>query len=209
MPPSVVVVHGTFGRSQGWHREGSPLWTALVDRGFRPIRFLWSGVLAGVPTLLSDCDDELFGQAQLLPWLCAGEKLELFCRVNGLERPHVVCHSHGLQVLSFAAALGQRFDTVLSLSGPIRGDMQAVRQAARPNINRLVHTFDPAGDRTIREGMWFDGRVSTSLELPEADLNIPARGYGHSGLTTAVTGWSELDLWDYFSPPIPSFLDLA
>ncbi|WP_160541469.1 hypothetical protein, partial [Escherichia coli] len=87
----------------------------------------------------------------------------------------------GLAVVSFAAAAGQRFGTVLSVSGPIRRDMQRVRRAARPFIDRWIHTCNP-DDATARAGRVFDGEFGDGAsELPEADLNIRL-GLGHSGL---------------------------
>lgn len=201
MTTPILFCHGTYGRGARWHREGSPLWAAFVARGFTPLTFLWSGALAGVPTKLAADPFTPYADGKLLPWCSAGEKLRMFCQLHGLERPHVVSHSHGLQVVAFAAASGQRFATALSISGPPRLDMAPVRAIARPNIGRWIQTFDPdpASDPTIHEGMLFDGGVSLSLELPEGDLSLPVPEHGHSGLLERITTWTAMKLFDYFT----------
>jgi len=173
----------------------------LGRRGFAVFDFLWSGLLAGVPTTLpGDPRESTTGadQGDLLPWLDAGEKLRLYCQANGLECPAVICHSHGLQVVTYAAARGQRFSSVLSLSGPVRKDMQRARRAARGRITRWVQVTDPTGqDVTIRAGEMFDGHLGWELVLPEADLNIESLGSGHSGLLAQFDEkeWTDLGLW--------------
>jgi hypothetical protein len=200
----LVICHGTFGRGQPWHQPGAPLLVALEAHGFVVHDFLWSGILAGVPTTLpGDPLEAKLGadDGELVPWLDAGEKLRLFCRLEGLEAPHLLSHSHGLQVGTFAAAKGQRFATWISISGPVRRDMLRARRAARGNVLRWVQVNDPTGkDRTILEGEAFDGEIGWHLTLPEADLNIQAPGRGHSGLTVDVAAWDALGLWEAVWP---------
>ncbi len=201
MPP-ILLLHGTWSRRAAWHKPGSHLWRALLERDFQPIEFLWSGLCGGVPSpvIVPPSTDDLKGSLEL--WCCAGEKLALFSQRLGVEAPHVISHSHGLQVVSFAASgvgglcLAQRFGTVLSLSGPVREDMTQIRQWARSHIQRWVQVTDPTGgDTTILEGEAFDGHVGWTLELPEADANLHAPHQGHSGLTTDINSWGPLGLW--------------
>lgn len=202
---AVVLVHGTWSRATPWHQPGSPLWRALQARGFSPIQFKWSGYCGGVPSpvIVPPSTEDLRGVLRL--WQSEGEKLALFCQRLGLEAPHVISHSHGLQIVAFAASgsggvmLAQRFRTVLSLSGPVREDMATIRGWARSHIGRWVQVTDPTGDdRTILEGEGFDGHVGWRLELPEADLNIDAPHQGHSGLTENLVPWDVLGLWSQF-----------
>ncbi len=199
---TLLLVHGTYGRSAPWHRPGSPLWRALEERGFTPIQFLWSGLCGGVPgpVIVPPSTDDLKGTLRL--WQSEGEKLALFCQRLGLARPHAITHSHGWNVLACAASgcgnfvSAQDFETVLSLSGPVREDMALIRQLARVHIKRLVQVTDPTGgDTTILEGEAFDGHVGWTLELPEADANLHAPHQGHSGLTTDINSWGPLGLW--------------
>ena len=203
----LLLVHGTYGRSTGWHKPSSNLWTALESKGFTPIEFLWSGWCGGIPSpvIVSPDTDDLKGSLRL--WQSEGEKLALFCQRLGLEAPDVISHSHGLQIVAFAASgvgglcLAQTFGTVLSLSGPVRQDMAWVRDRAKSHIRRWVQVYDPVGDLTIREGEAFDGEVGWHYALPEADVNVEARGQGHSGLCTDVQAWGRLGLWQHFNAP--------
>lgn len=194
----LLLCHGTWSRHAEWFRPGSPLWNALVEREYTAFPFLWSGYCGGVPgpIIVPPSSDEIKGSLEL--WRSEGEKLWYYCRLLGFERPKLLTHSHGLQVGVFAAVAGQPFETFLSLSGPVRGDMGWWRQKARGNIKRWVQVTDPTGkDTTILEGEAFDGHLGWTLSLPEADENIEAPGLGHSGLLTAFDDkeWEELGLW--------------
>src|SRR5258706_10586552 len=157
-----------------------------ADRGIPVIDFLWSGILAGVPTdLPGDPMDANIGadDGRLLPWLDAGEKLMLAIHYADLDRRpiNVLSHSHGLQVVSYAAARGVQFDTAVSVSGPIRRDMQRARRLAKANIRHWIQYADPTGhDKTIIEGEMFDGNLGAVFELPEGQT-ILTPGTGHSG----------------------------
>lgn len=195
----VILCHGTWGRADIWHRPDSPLWAALVERGFQPIEFLWSGLLGGYPHPIINPPSTDHMEGDLALWASEGEKLGLFCQVHCADWPgdiaDVITHSHGFQVLTFAAAYGWHFKNVLSLSGPVREDMKKYRQQARPNIERLTQVVDRDGDMTIREGQSFDGHFGWVLDLPEADKQIDAPGQGHSGLTLDIKAWDKLGLW--------------
>lgn len=200
----LILVHGTWSRHSDWHHPGSPLWKALQGRGYTVLEFRWSGYCGGVPgpVIVPPSTDQLKGTLEL--WRSEGEKLALYCQRLGLEAPHVISHSHGLQVVAFAASgsgglvLAQQFGTVLSLSGPVREDMTLIRGWARSHIRRWIQVTDPTGeDTTILEGEAFDGHLGWVLALPEADQNIEAPGAGHSGLVAQFDDkeWEELGLW--------------
>lgn len=202
----LILVPGTWNRGTAWHHSGSLLWNALEAHGFEVLEFKWSGYCGGVPdpVIVPPVTDGLRGELEL--WRSEGEKLALYCKAIGVERPWVLSHSHGLQLVMFAAAgttwlPPQFFDTVLSLSGPVRQDMALTRSQARPNIRKLIQVTDPVSDQTIREGEAFDGHVGWQYHLPEADVNIDAPGHGHSGLTTDPNSWATLGIWDHFAPP--------
>jgi hypothetical protein len=196
----VVFVMGTWGLSQSWWRPSSPLAQAFGAKGIPTFTepFKWSGELGGIVGYPSDPEEE-FNDRQLTPWMVAGHALRWYCRAQGWgERAvHAVAHSHGLQVLAFAAAFGQHFATAISVSGPIRHDMRPVRLKARPMIDRWLHLYDPE-DLTIIEGEFLDGHIGPVYELPEADLNLRIAGFGHSGILEAPTAWTERHLFDYF-----------
>jgi hypothetical protein len=187
---TLVTVHGTFGRAAGWHLPGSLLRDMAASRGIAVRDFLWSGVLAGLPTALPGDPAERENGADdgaLLPWLDAGEKLDLdLWGLTPANRPlHVLSHSHGLQVVTFAALRGVEFETAISVSGPIRRDMLRARRAAAHNIRKWVQFADPTGtDRTIIEGELHDGGgLQAVFDLPEG-TTIHTPDMGHSGALT-------------------------
>lgn len=194
----VVLVHGTFGRPHPWHHPGGLVAAELEVLGHSVLDFCWSGLLAGVPTTLpGDSRQAQVGadQGDLLPWLDAGEKLLYFCEVNHLERPCVVSHSHGLQVVAFSCWAGAAYDTAISISGPIRRDMQRARRYAKTRIARWVQFADPDTDWTIKEGELFDGVLGEPVELPEGET-ILTPGSGHSGLLNDAGLRAHYKPWD-------------
>lgn len=202
----VILVHGTWGRDHAWYRPGGALFEALKSRGFDVYSFAWSGFLCGLPT--THPGDPTYAhlgadEGRLVGWLDAGEKLKLFCEnlENCLDpfgglRPHVVSHSHGLQVVAFAAALGQRFGTAISISGPIRRDMKRALRAGLGNIERWAQVVDPDDDMTIREGQFGDGEVGWNYDLElQGAINIHTPGSGHSGMTEDIEAWGRHGLF--------------
>jgi hypothetical protein len=200
---NLVLIHGTWGRAQPWHLPGSVLRDEAKARGFTVWDFLWSGLLAGVPTTLPGDPAEATNgadQGLLLPWLDVGEKLVLFLQVNGLlGDPELVAwsHSHGLQGLVFACIKGAQFKTAISISGPIRRDMQRARRSAMARIGKWVQFADSTGkDKTIIEGELFDGGLErATFTLPEG-VTIDTPGSGHSGLVNDAVLRAQYRVWE-------------
>lgn len=203
MSTPIVFVFGTWGLKDHWWRVGSPLSDECERRGLPVLtpRFKWSGELGGTAIHYpSDPDDDF--PKPVTPWLVAGWALRWYCQALAGEQPvHAIGHSHGNQVIAFAASYGQRFKTWLSISCPVRRDMQRVRRKARGNVERWIQTYDVA-DTTIIEGQFFGGSLTPTYEIPEADLSIPCLGYGHSGLLERLTAWTDIGLWEFFRPDI-------
>lgn len=193
MSKHVVLVHGSWGRAHPWHLAGATIPTRLRERGFIVHDFLWSGFLAGVPTklpgdpLLAKCGAD---DGRLLPWYSEGEKLWLFLRSRGLTEdqgmvPHVLSHSHAIQIVTFSTWAGASYDVAISVSGPIRTDMQRARRYAATRIRRWIQFADPdldpnaIEDTTIDAGEWFDGSLRSSVDLPEGET-IHTEDTGHS-----------------------------
>jgi hypothetical protein len=199
----VLLVHGTWSRTALWHQPFGPLTRELVGRGFTVHQFKWTGILGGVRVLVdpllergdADEGDNGADQPELLLWLDAGEKLALFCQARGLARPHVLSHSHGLQVVTYAAVKGQRFAAALSVAGPVRDDMQRARRIARDGIDTWIQFYDPINDPTIRAGEALDGHPGFTGPMPEAAININTAGSGHSGLLIDPALRERYELW--------------
>lgn len=185
---NLVLIHGTWGRAQPWHLPGSVFHQAALARGFTIWDFLWSGILAGVLTKLPGDPLEKASGADvgmLLPWLDAGEKLVLQLKTWGIfDDPdlRVFSHSHGLQVWTYACVKGAQCKTAVSVSGPVRDDVQRARRIAMARIGRWVQFADPTGaDKTIVEGEMFNGHLGATFALPEGET-IDTPGTGHHGL---------------------------
>ena len=212
MTPTILL-HGTWGLDDLWWRPGSAFAREAerhgvhLPAGWPP--FKWSGALGGLPTVGAPADPSgRFPEPQLAPWEVAGYHLALYARLVGGGGPvNLLTHSHGLQVGAFAAVyaadLGVRIEVFLSISGPIRRDMQRVRRAAMDNIGRWIQVADHENDKTIRQGEFLDGAVGWVYELPEpGTVNVRA-SYGHSGLFEErnFPAWEALSLWTYFATP--------
>jgi len=196
----LLLIHGTWGRAASWHRPGGGFRVAAEQRGWTVHDFLWSGVLAGVPTKLPGDPAEAANGADegnLLPWLDAGEKLAMFLKFRGLDRPCVLTHSHGIQVVTFSTWRLAEYHHAVSISGPIRRDMQRARRYAKAHIASWTQFADDTGsDQTIIEGEWDDGEwpLKAAFTLPEGET-ILTPGLGHSGFFASPPWWARaLDL---------------
>lgn len=185
----VILVAGTHG----WRRAGQPAWYAPgspfvaflqaqgVDLVFTPegSPFVWSTDLGGVG--LGDGDHAV--------WASAGQNLFWYCvpplcpekRIPG-EDLAIVTHSHGLQVALYAASLGLKIKALLDVCGPVRKDMRAVAERARPNISFWDHLYSDHTDRWQWIGELFDGQIGVVRKHPLADLNSEVPGAGHTGV---------------------------
>lgn len=186
-----IPVHGTWGfppKVGDWWRPESHLRCWLEhSHGLAPLRptdpFLWDGDLFLVP---------LKGR-QHTGWRAAAAALRWYLRDESyvpIAERRVVSHSHGLQPILYACAEGLKIDRLLSITGPIRGDMADVARAARPNIRRWVHVhadedWTQVGGALL-DGVWGIHRVAEWAHpdgtITRADENVKIPGVGHSGL---------------------------
>jgi hypothetical protein len=189
MHTQTVCIAGTHGWSDDdqvrWYCKGSPFITMLERRGMCPFftpdcgdPFIWSTDLGGVG----------FGSGDHKVWSAAGRSLKNFCvpplaphlRIPA-ERLQIITHSHGVQVALYAAAKGLKIDRLISVTGPVRRDMQAVIEKARPNIRYWRQVWTD-GDWMQLLGGLFDWRIGVSRKFSQADNNVKIPGIGHSGL---------------------------
>ena len=204
--PNLVLVHGTWGRAQPWHFPGSALRLEAHAQGYEVWDFLWSGLLAGIPTELpGDPLDAAVGadNGQLLPWLDAGEKLVLQLQAWGIFEDPALClltHSHGLQVGTYAVIRGARFRRWVSVSGPVRRDMLRARRRARDGVGKWLQFADPSGaDHVIVAGELELGVFGPlAFDLPDGGT-IHTPGTGHSGLLNDPDLRVKYQLWGGFA----------
>lgn len=200
MDMPVVLVPGTWGWSDDasaeWYRDGAPFTQFLIANGLRPFEpngrpFVWSTRLGGLG----------FGGGKMATWRAAGINL-LDYLVPPLDpaaqlppsQTRVICHSHGMQVVLFAAAAGLKIDTLISVAGPVRADMRMTTMMARRNIRRWVHLHSDWSDKWQWLGEIGDGVLGIVRAEPLADENDTIPGVGHSRLLrdpTTFHFWKE------------------
>ena len=186
----VILVAGTWGlkREQAWWRPTSDFAEALRRRGaFVPARsFVWTTDLEGVNA-----------QRRHRTWAVAGENLWTYVKNYSAPRDKVVviAHSHGGQVLAYAARFGARFHTAITLATPIRRDMQDEYERLTAHVGRWVHIYHD-GDWTQRLGSWsgLDALRGTRRYVPITAVENRHIPGDHSDLLTEAE-WTKHDLW--------------
>jgi hypothetical protein len=194
----MIPVAGTWGlnpdqQASAWWRGDSPWLQFMAGHQIMPVvaadPFIWS--------------TDLGHNA----WRSGGQALEWYKMLYAPQLPvRVIAHSHGLQVALYAAMLGAQIDTLVSLSSPIRTDMEVtVVDAARPNIRRWLHVRAEEFDKMDWSGTFFepiDIDLQHGLDLHRhipmrADLIDTVPGISHSNVIYDPTWfyvWEKL-LW--------------
>ena len=128
-----------------------------------------------------------FTDTDLAVWLAAGENLYQYgaqprCEQQRIppEETVILSHSHGLQPVLVAAAKRLQIHTFVDVAGPVRKDMRAIAEAARPQIQRWVHIHAGHRDRMQWLGELCDGHLGVVREHPLADENVSVPQADHS-----------------------------
>jgi pimeloyl-ACP methyl ester carboxylesterase len=111
--------------------------------------------------------------AYLVPDLCPDKRIPP-------AETMVIAHSHGGQVALYAAAEGLKIDTLITVATPVRSDMSAIIEAARPNIRHWRHIHGSWKDYVQIAGSLGDGTFSFRRAFKQANENIEVRGAAHS-----------------------------
>lgn len=175
----IVPIHGTFSAKRfnpgAWYREGSPLHGVLKAAGYEYVNptdpFEWSSDLDGA-WIRRDHGD----------WEAGGKALRWYLHDIPFEDRNLLTHSHGLQVSLYAAAAGTQIRSLISITGPVRGDMEDVTKAAINNIGPWLHVYTDKSDLIQLLGSLFDGKFGIHRKAPFADVNLKIPKVGHSGL---------------------------
>ncbi len=185
-----------------WYHSTSVWWVFMQTLGFAPFKareFCWTGDINGLERWLpwnwfkrdSSRNDWYAGGASLIDY------------VGDRSVPDIIlAHSHGGQVALYAAALGLKIPCLLTVATPVRADMVAIINRARPNIGKWVHVCASDFDHTAILGQLGDGSLSFGRAMPHADLNITIPGIDHSLLLTdqrQFEHWSRLILPKVFA----------
>lgn len=88
-------------------------------------------------------------------------------------------HSHGGNVWIYACALGLKVDCLVTVGTPVRGDLRALLERARPNIRRHMHLYSRR-DWWQVFGAIGDGILGVRRQFPAPTRNeeMP-RGHGN------------------------------
>lgn len=179
-----ILVAGTWAWQDdgktNWFCPGHPFGQFLTEQGFPPTYdgdkpFIWSTDLAGVPFFTSKKD-----------WAAGGAALAYFVKEKLQcpgEQTAIIEHSHGLQVVAYAAAEHDlKINTLISVGSPIRKDMQKQYEALRSNTKYWLHIHSDKSDHMQWFGELFDGHFGIVRETPLADRNDFVPKVGHSDL---------------------------
>jgi len=173
-PAPVLLIAGTHGREQTWWRAESPFARELMRQGVILLDpadpFTWTTELDGI-----------VGENKV--WKDAGDKLRLYAQAKGQARVSVVAHSHGGNVVAYAAAAGLVIDRLITVATPVRGDLAAEYGELRQAVQTVwIHLYSDASDWIQWLGSWFDGSWRFRRRMKGADLNFKTPAVGHSGL---------------------------
>lgn len=173
MSTAYIPVQGTHGwdedpnRFQWWEPQSalaSYLHQNQIEQVNVSLPFVWSTELDGVL------------RPSHIVWKAAGYALRYYIGdqfPKGLptEKRNLIAHSHGGQVAFYACASGLQIRNLITIGTPVRGDMEAVVKAARPNIGYWLHICDSKSDWISLAGALFDGRIRLKHDFPLADRN--------------------------------------
>lgn len=180
----IVLVPGTFANTDRhasqdeWWRPGSPFYREAKQRGIECLSFAWSTELDGI---IGRNDDWEKGAAGL------------YRQTKDLSALRIVAHSHGGNVVAYAAAKhGLRILNLVTLATPVRKDIPYAE--AKKNIRKWTHVYGGWRDYVQLAGSLFDGQVRFVRQMDDADQNIKVTGAGHSDLHE-VRVWNESSLW--------------
>ncbi|MGE3341512.1 MAG: hypothetical protein AB7J46_06485 [Candidatus Altimarinota bacterium] len=160
-----------------WYQAGAIARTGLENAGFEVATFPWSTALGGIG----------FGSKDLVTWRGAAIHLKEFVKCHFPDKKiWILSHSHGLQVVLFAALYGLEIEKLFDVSGPFRRDMEDAIKIAKPNIKSWTHfRGEWWKDRMAGYGGLFDswdprtwGRNPRSH--PYSDRTVKIDGAGHS-----------------------------
>lgn len=192
-----IPIPGTWGEQRSgpqWFQIGSPLDRFLSARGL-------VNLCANAVTPYSWSTDLDFGGGSHYDWLAGGQSL-FYYLVPQFDPAHqpfppsetvIISHSHGLQVVAYAAALGLKIDRFVDIAGPVLPGMKGIYEKARPNIRRWLHVHSDWTDYVQVLGELFGGGVKIFRSLPCADENLAIPRVGHSGLLYDA---ADFQLWE-------------
>ncbi len=202
-----VIVAGTWefdgnDTDSEWWMPKSPFVVFMEQNGWEYVKegndpFVWTTALTGVSPLT------WFGKKNNhATWRAAAKNLKLYLSQIPLKDRNVIAHSHGGQVAAYCAAEGTKINNLLTLSTPMRKDMEAVYTRAKTNIGYWTHVHSDWTDYMQLLGSFFDGRFGIHRSCEAADVNVTIKGVGHSKIIrdpAYFKAWLDYKLLDYIA----------
>ena len=189
-PAPIALVAGTWGRDPshgGWWRAGSEFRRMLLALGVPLVGaddanaiFSWTTRLDGVDGDNADWDEA--GKA--LVWYAHAQ---LSPDEPGTWKPvSVIAHSHGGNVLAYAAWHGLAIDTAITLATPVRADMEVQYRMLAQRARRWVHVYTDErtgwGWQILGAAGWNTLFAPVHREMAHAHENVYVPGYAHGDL---------------------------
>jgi hypothetical protein len=176
----MVLTTGTWGEKseEEWHKNEKwkdDLRALGVKQLDHVIPFVWSSNLDG---LIGENYD----------WLSAGRALNDYVGRRILEWDIVepinfISHSHGMQVLAYAAYFGLSMGTVITVAGPRRDRLDSQYSSLKQNSQCWIHVHSNWRDHWQMFGSLRLTRPwITSRKMKEADKNVYIPDKSHTGL---------------------------
>lgn len=191
-PVTYIPIGGTWSwtedlNSLQWHMRGSEFTRHMASENLilhARTPFEWDAEVDG-----------LFYQRQHAVWKSAAKHLQCHVERVPLEERNMIAHSHGGQVLFYAAANGVRFNNVITVGTPVRVDMEPIILKAIGNFSYWHHICDSKTDMTAILGTLWDGRFRIKHTFDLADSSSDVKGIGHSRILNDPTDMKRWD-WD-------------
>lgn len=168
-----------------WWERGSALTNHLQssDLFLHPRSpFEWSTALDGVPT-----------RRNHRIWKGAAKHLVCHLEPVPLHERNIIAHSHGGQVVFYAASFGIKINNLITVGTPVRSDMESVVLHGLGNIGYWHHIYDSTTDFTSILGALFDRKLRIRHHFDLADSQNDVKGIGHSRILNDA---DYLHLWD-------------
>jgi len=210
-----VTIAGTFGANKhDWFLPDSNLSQFFLQNGCEQLetnplkRYMWSTEIDGV-------------NADNNTWDAAGRALAHYIAPPLLdksllkpEETYIIAHSHGGNVVAYAAGkYGLKINGLITVGTPIRKDLNGIYKDASANISRHLHLFAGWRDYWQVFGGLFDGRWGIHRKHPYATRNEKVPNADHGSVLRDTSqfhfwldkGW--LDYWKGLARPEKALLD--
>lgn len=159
----------------------------MAGAGFQPLRqvpFLWTTRVNGSDgwrRWFSWVIPREWERGDHLDWQAAAKSLTWYCEAE-CKPDAIIAHSHAGQVVAYACANeGLTVPLLITVSTPVRADMDVEYQATRKAVGTWRHLYDPSTDPIQWAGGFGDGSIHPTRLMRWAHENYAVDGAGHAG----------------------------